>query len=157
MKYAACVCCAWLLACPAPAQDKAEETTVRDIGKKLMKPTKDLEGKAFRITGFSTSVNGIHVIDRKDKLTGFDLNSLEMVYLSGKKLNKKSVTFVAPMDLTDELREFMRGKNGDTLIELTLTCKIERRDAFWVANVSEIQVTAVGAKKIAAKTFKLSP
>lgn len=131
------------------AQDKVEKANPEAI----QKTPKEFEGKTVRLDDMLLNFDGVHSLDKNGELIGLTLNWDGKVYYHGNKLNKEGVTYVVTGDLKDSLRGFM-DKNRLKLLSMNVNCKVEKKEAVWVAKLTQIEIWGVGPKKITPVILK---
>ena len=125
------------------AQDKAEAVDP----KVLRESPQKFENKTVVVKDMGLLPDGVHLLDKKEGLYGLTLVHGSNDYYFGKILNPEGITFVVSSGLTGKLQQQLQ-KGGAKLHQLDLTCKVQKRGKFWVAEVSQIDVTGVGNRRI---------
>jgi len=134
------------------AQDKAEAVDPNNI----REAPKKFEGKTVLIKemGMPPGGDSLTALDKKGTLFGLTLVRGSNDYYFGKVLNKEGFTFVASKELAGQLQNFRDKKAAAKLVEMNVTCKVEKRDAYWVAVVTQVEIIAVGARNIKSVIIK---
>jgi hypothetical protein len=119
----------------------------------LANAPKKFAGKTVQVKDLSLGPDGVTPLDFKEEQSAFTFGYGNNQWFFGKKLNKSGITFIAPKALVDQLRGVMR-KHPGKLLEVNVVSKVEQRGDYWVAGISQVEIWAIGARKINPITLK---